>query len=144
MDNMKLIDLNSLPQEKPNRGNREFEIDQLLEALPHDHTALQLGQALYRCRSLSWRERWHIGKHILQFESPKLGIQAVVNEQDFAAILERRIRRIAELEAKNGNPQQPQTQIDQPIEKPQPQMIEPQVDVRPPLATTNDRRFRRM
>ena len=22
-----------------------------LEALPHDHTALQLGQALYRCRS---------------------------------------------------------------------------------------------
>jgi hypothetical protein len=114
-------------------------IDQILEALPHDHTALQLGQALYRCRSLSWRERWHIGRHILQFESPKLGIQAVVNEQDFAAILERRIRRMAELEA-NGN----RPHIDQPIEKPQPQMIEAKVDVRPPHPTTNDRRFRRM
>jgi hypothetical protein len=124
---MKLIDLNSLPQEKP----RESDIDQILEALPYDHTALQLGQALYRCRSLSWRERWHIGKHILQFESPKLGVTAVVNEQDFAAILDRRLKRIAELEASNGN---------------RPQIIEakPQVDVRPPLATTNDRRFRRM
>jgi hypothetical protein len=120
--------------ERPEKP-RESDIDQILEALPYDHTALQLGQALYRCRSLSWRERWHIGKHILQFESPKLGIQAVVNEQSFAEILERRLRHMAELEA-NGNPQQ--------IEQPQTIEAKPQVDVRPPLATTNDRRFRRM
>ena len=44
-----------------------------LEALPHDHTALQLGQALYRCRSLSWRERWRVGRDILPYETPKLG-----------------------------------------------------------------------
>ena len=118
---MKLIDLNSVPQEK----SRETDIDQVLEALPYDHTALQLGQALYRCRSLSWRERWHIGKHILQFESPKLGVTGVVNEQDFAAILDRRLRR---MEASTGNPH------------PQPQTTEtPKV-----LPRIADRRFRRM
>jgi hypothetical protein len=128
---MKLIDLNSIPQERP----RESDIDQVLEALPHDHTALQLGQALYRCRSLSWRERWHIGKHILQFESPKLGVTAMVNEQDFAALLDRRLARMAQLEANNG--QRPQSQIidhtiDQTIETPK------------PLPRIADRRFRRM
>jgi hypothetical protein len=129
---MKLIDLNSLPQERP---SRESDIDQILEALPHDHTALQLGQALYRCKSLSWRERWHIGKHILQFESPKLGIQAVVNEQDFAGILERRLRHQAQLEATNGQPQPKPTE--QPIDP-------PQIDPPRSHSVTNDKRFRRM
>jgi hypothetical protein len=121
---MKLIDLNSIPQEKP----RESDIDQVLEALPYDHTALQLGQALYRCRSLSWRERWHIGKHILQFESPKLGVTAMVNEQDFAAILDRRLKRMAQMD------QQP------PSQGPQTQMIE----TPRPLPRLNDRRYRRI
>jgi hypothetical protein len=91
------------------RKESESDIDQVLEALPHDHTALQLGQALYRCRSLSWRERWHIGKHLLQFESPKLGVSVMVNEQDFAAILDRRLKH---MEAMDGNQKpQPQTQM---------------------------------
>jgi hypothetical protein len=131
---MKLIDLNSLPQEKPSRQS-ESDIDQILEALPHDHTALQLGQALYRCKSLSWRERWHIGKHILQFESPKLGVIANVSEQDFATLLDRRLKRISELEA-NGNP--PQQTINQR------QIEQPTIETTKPLSRTADRRFRRM
>jgi hypothetical protein len=132
---MKLIDLNTIPQEKP---TRESDIDQLLEALPHDHTALQLAQALYRCRSLSWRERWHIGKHVLQFESPKLGVTVAVNEQDFATLLDRRIQHMKEMNGKS------QAQIiDQTID--QPQIIEtPRIEASRHLARTNDRRFRRM
>jgi hypothetical protein len=114
--------------------DRKEDIEEVLEALPHDHTALQLGQALYRCRSLSWRERWYIGKHILQFESPKLGVIAQVNPQDFATLLDQRIRRMEQLEANNGTPQQ----IDQPIERPQ---IEPSPR---PMARTLDRRYRRL
>jgi hypothetical protein len=35
----------------------------------------------------------------LPFEVPKLAVTAVVSEQNFAEVLERRLRRIAELEA---------------------------------------------
>jgi hypothetical protein len=43
----------------------------------------------------------------LPFESPKLAVTAVVSEQDFAAVLDRRLKRIEEmrlLESVNGNP----------------------------------------
>jgi hypothetical protein len=124
------------------RAAMELDIDQVLEALPYDHTALQLGQALYRCRSLSWRERWHIGKHILQFESPKLGVTAMVNEQDFAAVLDRRLKHLGQMEMKvieaqpiNGN-RQPQTQIDHTTEQ--------TIEASKPLPRVNDRRYRRI
>jgi hypothetical protein len=59
----------------------------------------------------------------------------MVSEQDFAAILDRRLKRIAELEAKpiNGNPQLQSQTIDQ-----------PQIETPKRLPTTNDRRVRRM
>ena len=96
-----------------------------LEALPHDHTALQLGQALYRCRSLSWRERWRVGRDILPYETPELGVTVQVSEQSFAELLDRRLKKIAEMD------QQPRTQT-QVIEAPK------------PLPRIADRRFRRM
>jgi hypothetical protein len=64
-------------------------------------------------------------------------VTAQVNEQSFAEILDRRLKRLKEME--NGK------QIEA---RPQEVEIKPMlprstVEVRPPLAPTNDRRFRR-
>jgi hypothetical protein len=99
-----------------------------------DAMSIDLLRAVYRNPSIPLPVRMRAAIACLQHEVPKLGVTVMVNEQNFADLLDARIKR---MEAMNGK--QPQPQI--PIEK---QMIEPQVDVRPPLATTNDRRFRRM
>jgi hypothetical protein len=91
----KLVDLQTLNQES---------IDQALEALPDKHTALELGQAIYRCRSLPWQDRWRAGREILPYETPRLGITAVVSEQDFATLLDRRLARIAEMKMIEARP----------------------------------------
>jgi len=36
---------------------------------------------------------------VLPFESPKLAVTAVVSEQDFATVLDRRLKRIEEMKA---------------------------------------------
>jgi hypothetical protein len=110
----------------------ELDIDQVLEALPHDHTALQLGQAIYRCRSLPWQDRWRAARELLVYESPRLGISAVINEGSFAELLERRLQRISEaklIEAKPNNGGE---------------KVAPEVEVKPPLPRLADRRYRRI
>jgi hypothetical protein len=63
----------------------------------------------------------------LPFELPKLAVTAVVSEQDFASVLERRLRRISEMKLIEGQPQSTNGNVD--------------VRLPPRLA---DRRFRRM
>jgi hypothetical protein len=63
----------------------------------------------------------------LPFEVPKLAVTAVVNEQDFATLLERRLKKIAEAKA-NATPVIDTT---------------PQVEVKPALPRLPDLRFRR-
>jgi hypothetical protein len=60
----------------------------------------------------------------LPFEVPKLAVTAVVSEQDFATLLDRRLKRIEEMKAKA-------------IE------ATPQVEVKPALPGLSDRRYRR-
>ena len=56
---------------------------------------------------------------------------AIVNEQDFATLLDRRLKRLEEMKLIDANGAKV---ID----------AEPQsVEIKPPLARTNDRRFRR-
>jgi hypothetical protein len=102
---------------------------------PPNGMSIDLLRAVYRNPSIPLPVRMRAAIACLPHETPKLGVTVMVNDQDFAALLDARIKR---MEAMNGKAQ-PQPQI--PIEK---QMIEPQVDVRPPHPTTNDRRFRRM
>ena len=66
----------------------------------------------------------------LPFESPKLAVTAVVSEQDFATVLDRRLKRIEEIKLIEAKPT-----IDDVESKP--------VDVRLPPAVP-DRRFRRI
>jgi hypothetical protein len=100
---------------------------------PPNGMSIDLLRAVYRNPSIPLPVRMRAAIAALPHETPKLAVMGLVNEQSFAEILDRRLKRMAELE--NGNPQpQPQKMIE----------AQPQVDVRPPLATTNDRRFRRM
>jgi len=74
----------------------------------------------------------------LPHEVPRLAVQALITEQDIAAVLDRRIAHYQQLELANNA-----KVIDaQPINgKPQ---AKPQVETKPPPARTPDRRFRRI
>jgi hypothetical protein len=104
-----------------------------------DATSIDLLRAVYRSTSLPLPVRLRAAIAALPHEVPRLAVTALVNEQSFAEILDRRLKRIKEIENGNGN------QIEA---KPQQVEIQPMlprstVEVRPPLAPTNDRRFRR-
>jgi hypothetical protein len=114
-----LIDLNTLEQEKP----REIE-------LPPNGMSIDLLRMVYRSASIPLPVRLRAAIAALPHECPRLAVTALVNEQSFAELLEKRIKK---MEAMNGQPQTLEAKAK-----------EPQVDVRPSLPTTNDRRFRRM
>jgi hypothetical protein len=84
-------------------------------------------KAVYMDAKLPLSVRMRAAIELLPFTHPKLAVTAMVNEQDFATLLDRRLKRI---EAMNGKPQ---TIANQAIEaKP------------PPLRRLVDRRFRRV
>jgi hypothetical protein len=88
--------------------------------------ALNFLKAVYMDAKLPLSVRMRAAIELLPFTHPKLAVTALVNEQDFATLLDRRLKRIEQME------RQPQT-IDQTIEaKP------------PPLPRLVDRRFRRV
>ena len=91
--------------------------------IPRDGMSLDLLKAVYRNPTLALSIRMRAAIAALPFESPKLAVTAMVNEQDFATLLDQRIKRMEQMERK------PQTQT---IEAPK------------PLPRLDDRRFRRM
>jgi len=52
---------------------------------------------IYRDPQLSTAVRMRAAGLALPFESPKLAVTAVVSEQDFATVLDRRLKRIEEM-----------------------------------------------
>ena len=62
-----------------------------------EDSALSFLQACYRNPSLNLTTRMRAAIAALPFESPKLAVTAVVSEQDFAAVLDRRLKRIQEM-----------------------------------------------
>src|SRR5262249_13519707 len=89
--------------------------------IPADGISLDLLKAVYRNNQLPLTTRMRAAIAALPFEVPKLAVTAVVSEQDFATLLDRRLKRIEEMKAKE-------------IE------AAPQVEVKPALP---DRRYRR-
>jgi hypothetical protein len=67
--------------------------------IPPDGISLDLLRAVYRNSSLALTTRMRAAIAALPFESPKLAVTAVVSEQDFATILDRRLKRIEEMKA---------------------------------------------
>ena len=109
--------------------------------IPPDGISLDLLRAVYRSNQLPLTTRMRAAIAALPFESPKLAVTAVVSEQDFATVLDRRLKRIEEmklLEKKtiNGNA----TVTDRTIE-PEPR---PSPPMPAPLNRLYSSRFRRI
>jgi hypothetical protein len=64
-----------------------------------DGISLDLLRAVYRSNQLPLTTRMRAAIAALPFESPKLAVTAVVSEQDFATVLDRRLKRIEEMKA---------------------------------------------
>jgi hypothetical protein len=94
--------------------------------LKPDAISLDLLQAVYRNNQLPLTVRLRAAIAALPHEVPKLIAQAILNEQSYAELLDRRLARMKEVEAKLIE-QQP-----------------PQIESKPPLSHTPDRRFRRI
>ena len=75
------------------KQGREMEME--METV--EESALSFLQACYRNPSLNLTTRMRAAVAALPFESPKLAVTAVVSEQDFAAVLDRRLQRIEEM-----------------------------------------------
>ena len=101
---------------------------QEIEIGPNE-TSLDLLRAVYRSNHLPLTTRMRAAISALPHEVPRLAVTAVVSEQDFATVLDRRLKRIEEMKGKaiEGTP-----------------LIDgKKVDVRlPPVVP--DRRFRRI
>ena len=67
--------------------------------IPPDGISLDLLRAIYRSNQLPLTTRMRAAIAALPFESPKLAVTAVVSEQDFATVLDRRLKRIEEMKA---------------------------------------------
>ena len=84
-------------------------------------------EAVYMNDDLPLSVRMRAAIEIMPYVHPKLAVTAVVSEQSFAEILERRLRHMKQIEAANGNNQSQKAVTD--------------VGMAPRLA---DRRFRRI
>jgi hypothetical protein len=95
--------------------------------------ALEFLQAVYMDEELPLLMRVRVAIACLPFETPKLAMVAQVSDQDFATLLDQRIARYEKMKLIDGAK----------IIDAQPTNGKPQIETKPPLARTNDRRFRR-
>src|SRR6516225_9182417 len=95
--------------------------------MPADGISLDLLRAVYRSNQLPLTTRMRAAIAALPFEVPKLAVTAVVSEQDFATLLDRRLKRIEEMRAK--------------VIEAKPAQIEAKSNPMPRIA---DKRYRRM
>jgi len=85
--------MRSLIEDEGSKKSQEIEI-------PSDGISLDLLRAVYRNSSLALTTRMRAAIAALPHEVPKLAVTAVVSEQDFATVLDRRLKRIEEMKAK--------------------------------------------
>jgi len=89
--------------------------------------ALEFLQEVYCNDQLPLITRMRAAIAVLPFESPKLAVTAMVSEQDFATLLDQRLKRMEAMKA------------DAIEARPQ-----PQVEVKPPMSKIADGRYRRL
>src|SRR5258707_14639166 len=97
---------------------------------PPNGQSIDLLRAVYRNPSIPLPVRLRAAIAALPHETPRLAVTALVNEQSFAELLDRRLKKMAELE----DGKSPMTVVEGP---------KAEVEIRPPLPRTLDRRFRR-
>ena len=109
-------------QQRVDKMNGEIE-------LPPNGTSLDLLRAVYRNSSLPLPTRMRAAGLALPHEHPRLSVVAQVNEQDFASLLEARIKNYERIT--NGTVER----SGQPV---------PQIEARPIKPHVIDRRYRRV
>src|SRR5262249_43032242 len=83
-------------------------------------TSLEFLQAVYTDDEMPLHTRMRAAMACLPFESPKLLATAVLNEDSFAELLERRLRKLDEMKLIEGNGATPVEQSEpEPVTKPQ-------------------------
>jgi hypothetical protein len=97
--------------------------------LPPNATSLDLLRAIYRNPNAELTTRIRCAMACLQYEHPRLQMIAQINEQSFAEVLERRLKKLRDME-QNGKA----------IEAPKPA---PAIEIKPPMPRVSDRRYRR-
>jgi hypothetical protein len=97
------------------------------KVVPIDPNLSPIDYLLVRMRDPRTEEnvRTRIAIALLPFTTPKLAVTAQVSENDFATLLDQRIQRYQKMKSITRRPP-------------------PSVEVKPPLARTGDRRFRRI
>jgi hypothetical protein len=79
-------------------AKRRFGEVRFAQVRPTELDALRYLQMIYRDPQLSTAVRMRAAGLALPFESPKLAVTAVVSEQDFATVLDRKLKRMARKE----------------------------------------------
>jgi len=94
--------------------------------IPPNGISLDLLRAVYRNKSLPLPTRMRAAGMAIPFECAKLMATAIINENSFAELLDKRLERMKQMEL---------AQLPKPA---------PQIEVKPVLSHTPDRRFRRI
>jgi hypothetical protein len=79
--------------------------------IPTDGISLDLLKAVYRNNQLPLTTRMRAAIAALPFESPKLAVTAMVSEQDFATLLDQRLKRMEAMKA-DAIEARPQPQVE--------------------------------
>ena len=79
--------------------------------MPADGISLDLLKAVYRNNQLPLTTRMRAAIAALPFESPKLAVTAMVSEQDFATLLDQRLKRMEAMKA-DAIEARPQPQVE--------------------------------
>jgi hypothetical protein len=106
-------------------------MEYLDEVIDNPENAHALLKAVYQNPEVPLSVRMRAAMACLPFETPKLAVTAQITEQDFATLLDRRLKRLAEMKLIEANGANVIDAKHQPVE------------TKPPLARTPDRRFRR-
>jgi len=94
--------------------------------IPPNGISLDLLRAVYRNKSLPLPTRMRAAGMAVPFECAKLMATAIINENSFAELLDKRLERMKQMEL---------AQLPNPT---------PQIETKPVLSRTNDKRYRRI
>ena len=97
--------------------------------------ALRYLQMIYRDPQLSTPVRMRAAIAALNYETPRLAVQALIAEQDIATVLDRRIAHYEQLQRANGSKQIEGNKVFGPQAEP----IEPEIEVKPPTPVSQYR-----
>jgi len=85
--------MRSLIEDESSKKSQEIE-------MPSDGISLDLLRAVYRNPSLALTTRMRAAIAALPHEVPKLAVTAIMADNDFATLLDRRLKRIEEMKVK--------------------------------------------